>query len=168
MKLVRTLSMFIALAGASTVYAQAPKAPAEKKAPAADKAPAKAPEKAPDKAAPPAKEEMSPADVKKAEAFFDEFFDAVMKNQDACPKMATAINATLDKHQKWLETVLATGKDVPQTTKDKMQKKQQEMMGGMMKCKDDKDVGAAFQRFVGMMMKKKDIGGATSTPPAKK
>ena len=157
MKLVRTLSMIIALAGAATVHAQTPA-----KTPPAEK---KAPEKAP------AKEELSPAEVKKAEAFFDEFFNAVMKNQDACAKMATAINTVIDKHEKWLKEVMATGKDMPQASKDKLQKRQQELMGGVAKCKDDKDVQAAFQRFIGIMMSKKKADAPTSAPapaPAKK
>jgi hypothetical protein len=152
MKLVRTLSMIIALAGASTVYAQAP----EKKAPAEKKAPEKAP----------AKEELSPAEVKKAEAFFEEFYNVVMKNQDACPKMATGINGLIDKHHDWLKKMTESGKDMPQASKDKMQKKQQEMMGGILKCKDDKDVQAAFQRFAGIMMAKKKVDtGTTAAPP---
>jgi hypothetical protein len=144
MKLVRTLTLFIALAGASTVHAQAKKAPEKAE---------KAPEKAPEKAAP--AEELSPADVKKAEAFFEEFYNAVTKNQDACPKMATAINALFDKHEKWLRQVMASGKDMPQASKDRIQKRQGELMGGVMKCKDDKDVQAAFQRFASIMMSAK-------------
>lgn len=163
MKLVRTLSMFIALTGASTAFAQpapAKQAPApEKKAP--DKA-APAPDKAPEK-----KEELSPADVKKAEAFFEELAAAVVKNQDACPKMAVAINAVFDKHQAWFTKMVESGKDVPQSTKDKMQKKQQEMMTGLMKCKDDKDVSAAFQRLMSVAVKKKDAP-TSAPPPAKK
>jgi hypothetical protein len=158
MKLVRTFTMIIALAGASTVYAQAPKAPAtpEKKAPEADK-------KAP--ADKPAKEELSKAEVEKAEKFFNDFYDAVMKNQDACPKMATAINALLDKHGDWLKKMAESGKDMPQASKDKMQKKQTEMMGGMTKCKDDKDVQAAMQRFVSIAMSaKKSPPPATAAP----
>jgi hypothetical protein len=161
MKLVRTLSMIIALAGASTVYADTPPkaAPAEKKAP--DKAADKPAEKKP---------ELSPADVKKAEAFFDEFYNAVMKNTEACPKMAVAINGVIDKHEKWLKETMASGKDMPQASKDKLQKRQQEMMNGVMKCKDDKDVQAAFQRFASIMMAKKTetSGPAPSTPPATK
>ena len=146
MKLVRTLSMIIALTSASTVLAQTPPA----------KTPAPAEKKAPDKA--PAKEEISKAEIEKAEKFFNEFYDAVMKNQDACPKMATAINALLDKHEKWLKEFIASGKDMPQSSKDKMQKKQQELMGGVMKCKDDKAVQGAMQRFMAIAMSKKTEG----------
>lgn len=151
MKLVRTISMIIALAGASTatVHAQAP----GKKAPAKEA---------------PAKGELSPAEVKKAEAFFDELHDAVVKNQDACPKMATRINAVFNKHEAWLKKVVESGKDLPQATKDKVQKRQQEMVGGLMKCKDDKDVLTAFQRFATLMQPKAEAAPAPPPPPPAK
>lgn len=169
MKLVRTLSMIIALAGASTVYAQAPaKTPAP--APAKTPAPAPAEKKAPDKAA--AKDELSPAEIQKAEKFFDELYNAVIKNQDACPKMATALNAVLDKHQEWLKKMVESGKDLPQASKDKMQKKQADLGNGIMKCKDDKAVVAAMQRFMSVATapaKKSDAAPAPAAPaPAKK
>jgi hypothetical protein len=167
MKLVRTLSMIIALAGASTVHAQAP---AKTPAPAPAKAPAPAEKKAPDK--PAAKEELSPAEVQKAEKFFDELYNAVVKNQDACPKMATALNAVLDKHQDWLKKMVDSGKDLPQASKDRMQKKQADLGNGIMKCKDDKAVVAAMQRFMTIATAKKaDQGPApapAAPPPAKK
>jgi len=153
MKLARTLSMIIALAGAATVYADTPPA----------KAPAPAPteKKAPDK---PAKPELSPAEVEKVEKFFNEFYDAVVKNQDACPKMATAINALFDKNEKWLKEMAASGKDLPQSSKDKMAKKQSDLMGGMLKCKDDKGVQAAMQRFMSIMGAKKKADAPTPAP----
>jgi hypothetical protein len=154
MKLVRTLSMIIALAGASTALADTPaKAPA----------PAPAEKKAPDKA--PAKEELGKADVEKVEKFFDEFYNAVVKNQDACPKMATAINTLLDKNEAWLKKMAESGKDMPQASKDKMQKKMQDMMNGMMKCKDDKGVQASMQRFMTIAASKK---AEPAPAPAKK
>ena len=159
MKLVRSLSMIIALAGASTVHAQAPaKAPAEKKAPEADK-------KAP------AGNELSAADVQKAEKFFDELYVAVTKHQAACPKMATAISSLLDKHQDWLKKMAESGKDMPQASKDKLQKKQNEMTTGVMKCKDDKDVQTAMQRFITLLTAKKPAEKTEPAPapaPAKK
>lgn len=142
MKLVRALSMIIALAGASTALADTP--------------PAKAPAPAP------AKQEFTKAEVDKIEKFFSDFYDAVTKNQDACPKMATAINALFDKNQDWLKKMMESGKDLPQASKDKMQKKQQDLFQGVMKCKDDKGVEAAMQRFMAMATKKK---ADTSAPP---
>ena len=151
MKLVRTLSMFLALAGATTAYAQtpAPKAPAEKKAPQADK-----------------KGEMSPAEVAKAEKFFDDFFNAIVKNQDACPKMATAINTLLDKHGAWLKQMAESGKDLPASSKDKLQKKQGEMSAAMQKCLGDEGVKTAMQRFMTIALSAKKPEAAP--PPAKK
>jgi hypothetical protein len=155
MKLARTLSLLVALAGASTVHAQAPaKAPAEKKAPEADKK------------APPAGNDLSPADVQKAEKFFDELYTAVMKNQAACPKLATAVNGLLDKHGDWLKKTVESGKDMPQASRDKLQKKQNEMQGGLAKCKDDKDVQAAMQRFMAILMPPKKSAEKTDAAPA--
>jgi ElaB/YqjD/DUF883 family membrane-anchored ribosome-binding protein len=145
MKLVRTLSMIIALAGASTALADTPTkapAPTEKKAP-----------------------EFTKAEVNKAEKFFDDFYNAVVKNQDACPKMATAINTLLDKNEAWLKKMAESGKDMPQSSKDKMQKKMQEMSTAMMKCKDDKGVQASMQRFMTIAASKK---AEPAPPPAKK
>ena len=166
MKLVRTLSMFIALAAASTtVHADTPAKTAPAKAPEADK-----------KAPAPAKEELGKADVERAEKFFDEFLNAVVKNQDACPKMATAVNGVFDKHQAWLVKMAESGKDIPQSSKDKLQKKQGELMNAVMKCKDDKGVQAALQRFMMLGAKKKSAEAAPpaaaaptpAAPPAKK
>lgn len=162
MKLVRTLSMIIALAGASTALADTPPtkapapAPTEKKADKpADKAPAPAP----------AKPEFAKEEVDKIEKFFGELYDAVTKNQDACPKMATALNTLIDKNQDWVKKLLETGKDLPKASKDKMQKKQAELGQGMAKCKDDKSVEAAIQRFVALGAPKKKADPA-APPPA--
>jgi hypothetical protein len=90
--------------------------------------------------------------------FFDEFHAAIVKNQDTCPKMATAVNAVIDKHEAWLRKVAGSDKDLPPAEKDKLAKKQNDMMTAVMKCKDDKGVAAAFQRFTTL---------TTAKPPAK-
>jgi len=145
MKLVRTFSMLIALASASTVYADSPA-----------KAPPPAAKKAPDKAAdkPAAKAELSPAEVAKVEKFFNEFVDAFVKNQDSCPKMVAAVNALLDKNLEWLKAMAASGKDMPKDSKEKMNKRMGEVMSAAMKCKDDKGLAAAMQRFMTIGAKK--------------
>src|SRR6187455_2572946 len=107
-KLVRTLSMIIALAGASTALADTPPAKAPAPAPTEKKA-----DKPADKAPAPAKPEFAKEEVDKIEKFFGELFDAVTKNQDACPKMATALNTLIDKNQDWVKKLLETGKDLP-------------------------------------------------------
>jgi hypothetical protein len=167
MKLVRTLSMIIALAGASTALADTPPAKAPAPAPTEKKADKPA-DKAPAPAPTPAKQEFTKAEVEKIEKFFSDFYDAVTKNQDACPKMATAINALFDKHQDWLKKLMESGKDLPQASKDKMQKKQQDLFQGVMKCKDDKGVEAAMQRFMTMAAGKKKTDTAAPAPAPKK
>jgi hypothetical protein len=155
--------MIIALAGASTVYADTPppKAPAEKKAP----------EKTADKPAD-KKEQFSAEEAKKAEKIMDDFFDALVKNQDNCPKMATAIIAVLDPNEAWLTKLAESGKEPPPALKEKTKKRQGEVINAVMKCKDDKDVNAAFQRFAGIGMKKKAAEKTgtdkPSAPPTKK
>jgi len=98
---------------------------------------------------------VTPEELKRAEAFFDDLHGAVVKNQDACPKMGPAINAVLDKHAEFIRKMVESDKDVPQATKDKWAKKQNDMAAGVMKCKDDKGVSAAFQRFSTMSSPKK-------------
>lgn len=140
MKLFATLSLLIALASASPLLADAPaaKPPADKKAPPAEKKPM-----------------ATPDEIKKAEVFFDDLYNAVVKNQDACPKMGPAVNGVLDKHEAFLRKMVDADKDVPQATKDKWAKKQTDMAAGVMKCKDDKGVMAAFQRFTTLSTPKK-------------
>ena len=122
MKLVKAVFLTIALAGASTSFADAPAAKSSRPMASAD-------------------------EIKHAEAFFDELVNAVVKNQDACPKMGPAVNAVLDKHEAWLRKMAEADKDLPQATKDKFQKRQTEMTNGVTKCASDPGVSAAFQRF---------------------
>ena len=147
MKLVCTLSMLIALAGASTIHAQATKVPAEKKAP----------EKVPEKAAPAPKEELSPAEIKKVKAFFDELTEVIVKSKAPCSKVAAGINTTLDKHQESLKKILESRKEVPQVWTDKRQESLFAMAEAIITfCRDDKDVRAATQRFDNLMKKEDD------------
>jgi hypothetical protein len=143
MKLVCTLSMLIALAGASTIHAQATKAPAEKKVP--------------EKAAPAPKEELSPAEIKKVKAFFDELTEVIVKSKAPCSKVAAGINTTLDKHQESLKKNFESRKEVPQVWMDKRQESLFAMAEAIVTfCRDDKDVRAATQRFDNLMKKKED------------
>ncbi len=141
MKLFRTLSISVALAGAST-------------AAFADKAPAKPAEKPAPPAAKPA-DTVTPAEAAKVEKFFNELVDAMVKHQNTCKNMAVSINALFDKNEGWLMKAAESGKELPQTSKDKMAKRQNEMMGAAMKCKDDADVVKAMQRFAAIGAAKK-------------
>ena len=154
MKLVRTFSMFIALASASTVYAQG-----------AAKSPAKPTEKAP--AAAPTKDagEVSAAEAEQVLAFFNKFADAVMANKDNCPKMATGINGVIDSNAAFIKKaneMKNSGKKLPKATEEKMGARLKEMVPVMMTCKDDKAVAAALQR-----MDNPDAKAAPTTAPAK-
>ena len=133
-------------------------------APAAPAARADTPAKTPaeKKAPPPAREELGKAEMEKTEKFFDELYHAVVKHQDACPKMATAISAVFDKHQAWLKKIVESGKDLPPASKEKLQKKQKELETGIFKCKEEPAVQAAMKRFLTLATKKQDA------PPAKK
>lgn len=135
MKLVRTFSMLIALAGASTAAFADTKAPAKP----ADKAPATAP-----------KAEVSAAEAAEVLAFFNKFADAIVVNKDSCPKMATAINGVIDTNAAFIKKaneMKASGKKLPKETEDKMQARMKDMMPAAMKCKDDAGVAAALKRM---------------------
>lgn len=148
MKLARTFTLILALAGASTALADTP---------------AKAPPAGEKKAEPP-KAELSAADVAKVEKFFNEFVDAIVKNQDSCPKMATAINSVFTANEAWLSKLADSGKDLPESAKERMAKRNGEMMGAAMKCKDDKDVNTAMMRFTSLGAKKKKAPEPNAKP----
>jgi hypothetical protein len=151
MQLVRTLSMILALAGASTVHAQT-KPPPEKAAPA--------------------REELGKADADRVEKFLGELHAAAVKHQDACPKMATALGAVLDKHLRAVQKLAESGKDMPQAAKDRSKKKLEELSAALAKCQDDKGVQSAWLRLMSAVGKKKKDAPApaeiAAPPPAKK
>src|SRR5207245_523838 len=74
----------------------------------------------------PPRPEIAADDAKKAEAFFNEFYSAVMANQAACPKMGPAINKVIDKYLALLLKLADSGKEMPQAVKDRMERKQKE------------------------------------------
>ncbi|HSK03063.1 MAG TPA: hypothetical protein VK932_17550 [Kofleriaceae bacterium] len=147
MQLVRTLSFILALAlaGASTVHAQS-KAP---------------PEKAP------AREELGKADADKVEKFLGELHGAAVKHQGACPKMATALGAVLDRHLAAVQKLAESGKDMPQAAKDRSKKKLEELSAALAKCQDDKGVQGAWLRLMSAVGKKKDAPPPAEPPAAR-
>lgn len=99
--------------------------------------------------APAAKEEFTPAEVKKVEAFFEELSNAVVKNQDACPKMAADINALLDKNEAWLKKLPASGRVMPE---ENPKKDEDELEAGALgKCLHVHAVEVAVKRFIAVM-----------------
>ena len=106
-----------------------------------------------DKKAPPV--EISAADAAKLEKFIDTWVDAMVKNQSDCPKMAKEMNALLDTNEPWLIKIVESGKEVPPALKEKFKKKGNDMMNALMKCKDDKGVTGAMERFGAIDRKRK-------------
>lgn len=144
MQLVRTLSFLLALAGASTVHAQG-EAPPEKAAPA--------------------REELGKADADRVEKFLGELHAAAVKHQAACPKMATALNAVLDRHLPSVQKLAESGKDLPQAAKDRSKTKLEELSAALAKCKDDKGVQRAWLRLMSALGKKKKEKENEAPPP---
>jgi hypothetical protein len=142
MKLVRTVTLLLALTGASTAFAGAP-----------GKAPPPA-SKAPEKPAASAPSELSAADAAKLERFVNQLADAMVANKDSCPKLGPAITAILDKHEPEIKKIVESGKEPPQSSKDKMNKRQGDMMAAITKCKDDQVVMAAVTRLMNMAQKR--------------
>jgi CRISPR/Cas system-associated exonuclease Cas4 (RecB family) len=132
MTIVRTLALLVTLAGAPLAVA--------------DTARAKTPSKAPTDRQTTAPD-LASDDVKRAEAFLNDFYDAVVKNQSECPKMGVAIHAVLDKHLAMLKKLVESGREMPRAVKDRFEAKQKEMMAGVLKCKDDNGVRSAMQRW---------------------
>lgn len=104
-------------------------------------------------------------DLKKANAFIDALVTSITSNADNCDKMGPAINTVLDTHASTIKMInehKKAGRKPPKEFEDKLKSKQQELMGAVMKCKDNAGVQAAFQRLIGAM------GGGTGAPPADK
>ena len=143
MKLALALSLLVA----TPAFAAdpPPKAKAEKKAPTTAKPVDKPADKPADK--PSDKPTMTAQEAKEVEAFFDDLFAAVMKNQADCPKMAVAINGVVDKHAALLAKAGTVDKEPPPALKAKIEKKQNDFVGGLMKCSSDKAVMAAIERM---------------------
>jgi hypothetical protein len=103
----------------------------------------------------PKTEEISAADAAKLEKFVDAWIDVMVKNTADCPKMGKGMNALLDTHEAWLTKIAESGKEVPPAMKEKFKKKGGDMMNALMKCKDDKTVTGAMERFGAIDKKRK-------------
>ncbi len=106
-------------------------------------------------------------DLKKANAFIDALLTAITSNTNDCDKMATQIGSVLDAHAATIKMInehKAAGRKPPKEFEDKLKAKQPELMGAIMKCKDNANVQASIQRLMSVM------GGGTggAAPPADK
>lgn len=104
-------------------------------------------------------------DLKKAHAFIDALVTAITSNTSDCDKMATQMNSVLDAHAATIKMInehKAAGRKPPKEFEDKLAAKKPELMGAIMKCKDNANVQASVQRLMAVM------SGASSAPPATK
>jgi hypothetical protein len=123
MKLVRSVSIAIALAAAAPVAAQ------------------------PDKQAP---AEVTPSEARAWIQVFDKVVDSVVANKDDCTKMAANLNSVVDANQdaiKIARDAKAKGKKLPQAAQQHMLDGMRRMVGALEKCGRDESVGAAFKRL---------------------
>jgi hypothetical protein len=122
MKLVRNVSLAIALA-AGTAAAQ------------------------PDKQAP---AEVTPSEAAAWLTMFDKVVDTVVANKDDCTKMASDLNKVIDANQdtiKIAREAKAKGKRLPQSAQQRMLDGMRRMVGALDKCGSNDKVGAAFKRI---------------------
>jgi hypothetical protein len=122
MKLVRSVSIAIALA-ASTASAQ------------------------PDKQAP---AEVTPSEARAWIQLFDKIVDTVVVNKDDCTKMATDLNVVVDANLEAIKIARdakAKGKKLPTSAQQHMLDGMRRMVGALQKCGRDEKVAAAFQRI---------------------
>jgi hypothetical protein len=130
MKLV--MSMVIALAAASSAFAQGDKQEQPKQAPA----------------------EVTPNEARTWMLLFDKVVDTVVADKEDCVKMATDLNAVVDANQEAIamaRDAKAKGKKLPQAAQQHMVEGARRMLGALDKCGRDEKVGTAFRRI--------DLGG---------
>jgi hypothetical protein len=121
MRALRILPLLIALAGASTAYADA-----EKATPIAE------------------------LDAEKMLVFFNELVDQAVKNKDDCLALSGGVNGVIDKHVTTVEMIWAlkkAKKTLPRPVQEKMDKRGAELVGALRKCLDHAAVKNAFARM---------------------
>jgi hypothetical protein len=154
----RTFTILAALTAAPLAYADKPAEPKPPVAKAPDKTTEKtthkATDKAPDQTAdkPVDKKPLSEADAQRFYAFFDKLVGIVVTNKADCGKMATGVNAHIDANQALLKEAAdakASGRELPQSVRDKIAKKTADELAPAMKqkCMNDKPVMDAFMRM---------------------
>ena len=98
----------------------------------------------------PALTDQDKADIAKYLAFFDSVVDAVVKDADNCPTMASDINALVDKNMdliKKASEAVAAGKKLDDESQKHMMDSVKRMVPAMKKCGKDKNVQAAMMRM---------------------
>jgi hypothetical protein len=137
MRALRSLTLLLALTGASTAYA-------EEKAEKTEKAEKKA-EKEDQQVKP-----LSAADAEQLLAFFNELVDTSVKNAADCQALATEVDGLVTRSSNTVNMMWAMKKlkrVVPADVQAKMDKRGVELVGALRKCWTDKRVTAAFKRM---------------------
>jgi hypothetical protein len=121
MRALRTFTLLIALAGASTAHADVEQAPP-----------------------------MSVVDSEKLLAFFNELVDHAVKNAADCQALASAVDGVVNRHLNTIQMTWAARKakkKIPEDVQEKMDRRAFEMVGALRRCWDDDRVKAAFKRM---------------------
>jgi hypothetical protein len=95
-------------------------------------------------------EHMTALEVSKWLAFFDKLVDAVVKDQDACDKMANDVAAVIDANQDSIAIARAARvahKRLPESAQQHMLDGVKKMGPGIEKCADNEKVKAAFAKL---------------------
>ncbi|HWU90064.1 MAG TPA: hypothetical protein VN253_22530 [Kofleriaceae bacterium] len=123
MRALRTATLLIALAGASTASADDP---------------------------PPKETPLSAVQTEKLLAFFDELVDQTVKNAADCRALATAVDGVVTRHHNTLELswwAKQAKKTLPREAQERIDKRALEMVGALQRCWNDDGVKAAFKRM---------------------
>jgi hypothetical protein len=121
MRALRTVTLLIALAGASTAYAETAKKPS-----------------------------MEPADVDKLLAFYNELVDHAVKHAADCAGLATALDGVVNRNLNTIQMTWAAKKakqTVPKEAQEQLDKRRFELVGALRRCWSDDRVKAVFKRM---------------------
>jgi hypothetical protein len=129
MRALRTFTLLIALAGASTACADG-KAKAEAEAEAT--------------------RQISEVQSEKLLGLFNELVDHAVKHAADCPALATAADGVVNRNINTIQMLWAAKKAkkaIPPDVQAKMDQRALELVGALRKCWDDDRVKAAFKRM---------------------
>jgi len=123
MRALRTVTMLIALAGASTARAE-------------DKQAEETP--------------LTAFETEKLLAFFGDLVDHAVKHASACPALAAAVDGVVVRHGETIKMSWAAKKakkTLPKDAQAKLDQRALEMVGALRQCWDHDGVKAAFKRM---------------------
>lgn len=122
MRALRTVTLLIALAGASTAYAEEAKKPTQ----------------------------MEPPDVDKLLVFYNELVDHAVKHAADCAGLASALDGVVTRNMNTIQMTWAAKKakkTVPSEAQKQMDNRKLELVGALRRCWSDDRVKAVFKRM---------------------